>query len=62
MQTGLEPQFQELFFENLPYKPVEPTAAAKLPITTVRALASCTLVETTRVCLENHFLAENHGL
>lgn len=35
MQTGLEPQFQELFFENLPYKPVEPTAAAKLPITTV---------------------------
>lgn len=36
MQTDLEPNFQELFFENLPYQPQEPVHASKLPTTTVR--------------------------
>ena len=36
MQTGLEPDYQELFFENLPYQPQEPVPASKLPTTAVR--------------------------
>ena len=34
-QTGLDPKFQELFFENLPYQPSESVATSKLPNTTV---------------------------
>ncbi|CAI8048055.1 hypothetical protein GBAR_LOCUS26548, partial [Geodia barretti] len=34
-QTDLDPRYQELFFENLPYKPAHPEPAAKLPFTTV---------------------------
>jgi TANK-binding kinase 1 len=33
-QTDLDPRYQELFFENLPYKPAHPEPAAKLPFTT----------------------------
>ena len=36
MQTDLEPNFQELFFENLPYQAQGPVHASKLPTTTVR--------------------------
>ena len=37
-QTNLDPYYQELFYENLPYYLGQPEPAAKLPITTVRAL------------------------
>ena len=40
-QTDLDPRYQELFFENLPYKPAHPEPAAKLPFTTVRIICSC---------------------
>ena len=38
-QTDLDPRYQELFFENLLYRPAHPEPAAKLPFTTVWALA-----------------------
>ena len=34
-QTDLDPHYQELFYENLPYKPGQAEVAAKLPTTTV---------------------------
>ncbi len=34
-QTRLDPKFQEIFYENLPYKPVTPIMAGQLPVTTV---------------------------
>lgn len=37
MQTGLEPNYQELFYENLPYTQTDPLLASKLPNTTVSA-------------------------
>ena len=39
-QTNLDPYYQELFYENLPYYLGQPEPAAKLPITTVRAQTS----------------------
>ena len=35
MQTGLEPDYQEIFYENLPYCPIGPLPTHKLPTTTV---------------------------
>ena len=34
-QTDLDPCYQELFYENLPYRPAQAELAAKLPTTTV---------------------------
>jgi len=34
-QTKLDPKFQEIFYENLPYKPATPIMASQLPATTV---------------------------
>ena len=34
-QTKLDPKFQEIFYENLPYKPTTPIMASQLPVTTV---------------------------
>ena len=38
MQTGLQPNFQELYFENLPYQPQGQVPASKLPTTSVSLL------------------------
>ena len=35
MQTGLDPEYQEIFYENLPYRPHGLMPASKLPITSV---------------------------
>ena len=42
-QTDLDPHYQELFYENLPYKPGQAEVAAKLPTTTVSWLDYITL-------------------
>ena len=49
-QTSLDPQYQELFFENLPYQPSELVTTSKLPDTTVSCVITkkppvmCTLI------------------
>ncbi len=37
MQTGLDPAYQEIFYENLPYRPPSEMPSSNLPITTVSA-------------------------
>ena len=56
MQTGLEPGYQELFFENLPYQPQGQVHASKLPTTSVcKWFAPCTYIITE---LDNEWLNE----
>ena len=40
-QTDLDPSYQELFYENLPYRSAHPEPAAKLPLTTVWTTILC---------------------
>lgn len=72
MQTDLEPNFQELFFENLPYQPQEPVHASKLPTTTVSlhkslficffvcqiSVAFCSYLDGIHECLAQEYVKE----